>query len=100
MSVPGWVLQEADVETELKVQKRYWGETCMGEKKREEAGLGKGVVSLGHGLDKTRSSGAEMASWRTPTLGRNNVTTLLSHWLRWTLEVLIAGGSANLSSSL
>lgn len=72
----------------------------MEEKKREEAGLGKGAVNLGHGLDKTRSSGAKMASWRIPTLGRNDVTALLSHWLRWTPEVLTAGGSANLSYSL
>ena len=54
----------------------------MEEKKREEAGLGKEAVNLGHGLDKTRSSGAKMASWRLPTLGRNDVTALLSHWLR------------------
>lgn len=72
----------------------------MGEKKREEAGLGKGAVNLGLGLDKTRSSGAAMDPWRMPTPGRNDVTTLLSLWPRWTLEALVAGGSAKLSHCL
>ena len=66
----------------------------MGEKKREEAGLGKGAVSLGLRLDKTRSSGATMDPWRMPTPGRNDVTTLLSLWLRWTLEVLVSSATA------
>lgn len=69
-------------------EKHVWG------RKREEAGLGKGAVSLGLRLDKTRSSGATMDPWRMPTPGRNDVTTLLSLWLRWTLEVLVSSATA------
>lgn len=53
----------------------------MGGKKREEAGLGRGAVKPWYGLEKIGRSGAEMACWRTPVLGRNDAITLLMYWL-------------------